>query len=281
MDFIPRLDRDRAASIIGIAAAATLVYSTFSFLSEKNKTPKGYTEIPTPAPSYPYVGHLLSLGKYPTRTFKKWHKELGPVIKLKMGVQNWVSLNDPQLAQELFAHKGIDSSRRPLTNFGLHYSYNERGVVFGNGERWKTSRGALLSVLAPKMVDKYVEKIEFEYADLANRLLRATEENGSVDPVPDLQMSSLNVISHVTVGKRYDSKDDPEFMAICRMIKNAIKLGAFEIDIPSFLPILSFIKYIYNSEKLFTDFLFGIRTVYVLLTYETRRPSQVLALYKH
>jgi hypothetical protein len=69
---------------------------------------------------------MLSLGKYPTRTLKKWHQEHGRIIKLKMGIQSWVSLNDPQLAQELFSHKGVDSSRRPLTNFGLHYSYNER-----------------------------------------------------------------------------------------------------------------------------------------------------------
>ncbi|KAI8876970.1 cytochrome P450, partial [Backusella circina FSU 941] len=254
MDFIPRLDREHVASIIGIAAAAALIYSTFSFVSKGNKTQNKYKEIPTPRSSYPYIGHMLSLGKYPTRTLSKWHQELGPIIKLKMGVQTWVSLNDPQLAHELFSHKGIDSSRRPLTNFGLHYSYNERGVIFGNGERWKASRGALLSVLAPKMVDKYMEKIEFESSDLIERLLKTTEKDGSVDPVPDLQMNSLNVISHVTVGKRYDSKDDPEFMAICKMYKNAVKLTAFEIDIPSFLPILSFIKYIYNSEKLFTDF---------------------------
>jgi hypothetical protein len=59
MDFIPRLDRDRASSIIGIAAAAALVYSTLSFFSEKNKSPEGYREIPTPGSSYPYVGNTF------------------------------------------------------------------------------------------------------------------------------------------------------------------------------------------------------------------------------
>jgi hypothetical protein len=117
----------------------------------------------------------------------------------------------------------------------------------------------VLSVLAPKMVDKYMEKIEFESSDLIERLLKTTEKDGSVDPVPDLQMNSLNVISHITVGKRYNSKNDPEFVSICKMYKKAVKLTAFEIDIPHFLPALSFVKYIYDAEKMFKDFVYKER----------------------
>jgi hypothetical protein len=59
MDFIPRMDRDRAASIIGIAAAAALIYSTFTFVSKRDKAPNGYKEIPTPGSSYPYIGNIF------------------------------------------------------------------------------------------------------------------------------------------------------------------------------------------------------------------------------
>ncbi|KAI8879367.1 cytochrome P450, partial [Backusella circina FSU 941] len=254
MDFFSRLDRDRAISIISIAAATSLVFSSLYLISDRNKTREGYKEIPVPRASYPYVGHLLSLGKYPGRALAKWHKENGPIIKLKMGIQNWISIDDPKLAQELFAHNGTHSSSRPLTNFGLHYSYNQRGVSFANGERWKAARGALLSVLAPKQVDKYLDKIEFEASELIERLVLATGMDGSVDPASDLQMLSLNVISHVTVGKRYNSKEDPEFKSICAMIKNLIKHGAFEKDLPQFLPALSFLTTVSNVEESFIDF---------------------------
>jgi hypothetical protein len=76
MDFISRLDRDRASSIIGIAAAAALVYSTLSFFSEKNKSPKGYREIPTPGSSYPYIGNTfknnLLLSNNHSQIYKKF-----------------------------------------------------------------------------------------------------------------------------------------------------------------------------------------------------------------
>lgn len=84
--------------------------------------------------------------------------------------------------------------------------------------------------------------------------MKTTESDGSVNPSPDLKMTTFNVISHVTIGKRYDSKDDPQLMTICRVIQNAIKLASIDSDIPHFLPILSFLKYIYDPEKKFKDF---------------------------
>jgi hypothetical protein len=108
--------------------------------------------------------------------------------------------------------------------------------------------------LAPKQVDKYLDKIEYEAAELVDRLVSATEKDGDVDPASDLKMLSLNVISHVTVGKRYNSKEDPEFKSICAMIKNLIKHGAFEKDLPQFLPALSFLTAVSNVEESFIDF---------------------------
>jgi hypothetical protein len=73
---------------------------------------------------------MLSLGNYPGRALAKWHKNHGSIIKLKMGVQNWISIDDPYLAQELFAQNGVHSSSRPVTSFGFHYSYDQRYCTF-------------------------------------------------------------------------------------------------------------------------------------------------------
>jgi hypothetical protein len=59
MEYVPHLDRDRAASIIGIAAAAALIYSTLTFVSKRDKAPNGYKEIPIPGSSYPYIGNIF------------------------------------------------------------------------------------------------------------------------------------------------------------------------------------------------------------------------------
>jgi hypothetical protein len=58
MDFFSRLDRDRTVSIIGVAAAASLVFSSLYFISDRKTTPKGYKDIPVPGSSYPYVGKI-------------------------------------------------------------------------------------------------------------------------------------------------------------------------------------------------------------------------------
>jgi hypothetical protein len=50
-----KFDREKASSVIGIAAAACLVYSTLSLVLKK-KEHKGLKEIPVPSSCYPYVG---------------------------------------------------------------------------------------------------------------------------------------------------------------------------------------------------------------------------------
>jgi hypothetical protein len=50
-----KFDREKVSSVIGIAAAACLVYSTLSLVLKK-KERKGLKEIPVPRSCYPYVG---------------------------------------------------------------------------------------------------------------------------------------------------------------------------------------------------------------------------------
>jgi hypothetical protein len=58
MDFIPPINRDRAASIISIASAIAIVYSTLSYVSKRNDPPKGYLKIPESKSSYLYIGNV-------------------------------------------------------------------------------------------------------------------------------------------------------------------------------------------------------------------------------
>lgn len=101
--------------IVSITAAASIVYATYQiFLSQKKVV---YRQIPIPGSSYPYVGHMLSLGELPGKTVAKWHDELGPIIRLRMGVQNWIMVNDPILAHKIFVVKGAETSHRPHNTY--------------------------------------------------------------------------------------------------------------------------------------------------------------------
>jgi hypothetical protein len=97
--------------VISIAAATTLLYSSYQLIT--NNTKQGIREIPVPGSSYPYVGHMMSLGELPGQTLTKWHKELGPILKLKMGRQTWITVDDPVLAHKIFVTHGSETSYRP------------------------------------------------------------------------------------------------------------------------------------------------------------------------
>lgn len=116
---MPRLEKEHAVpAVISIVAATTILYSSYRFVSDSNRKKKqGTREIPSPGSSYPYVGHMLSLGELPGRKVAEWHKELGPILKLKMGSKTWIMLDDPVLAQKIFVSRGADTSERPYSNY--------------------------------------------------------------------------------------------------------------------------------------------------------------------
>lgn len=108
---------------------AILFYGTCKYLSgaiiARSSAAKDVEEIPMPEGCYPIVGHMLSLGNSPGLKIKEWHRKYGPIIRLKMGIQTWILVDDPQLSQKIFVSHGIDTSYRPYSTFGYkHYGKN-------------------------------------------------------------------------------------------------------------------------------------------------------------
>lgn len=60
----------------------------------------------------------------------EWHKKYGPLLHVKMGVQDWIFIGDPQIAHDIFVSNGASTSGRPHTTFGYD--------IAGAGERYKT-----------------------------------------------------------------------------------------------------------------------------------------------
>jgi hypothetical protein len=65
-----------------------------------------------------------------------------------MGVQNWAMISDPKLAHKIFVTNGVNTSARPFSTFQTHYySYDGKGLAFGNGKDWKAARSAGMNFL--------------------------------------------------------------------------------------------------------------------------------------
>lgn len=116
-----KIKREQAISIVSISVAAGLLYSYL-----KTEPKHGLKEVPIPESCYPYVGHLFSLGKSPNVKVTEWHKQLGPIIQLKMGVKTWIMIDDPVLAHKIFVTNGVDTSYRRHTVYSYDY-YSFKG----------------------------------------------------------------------------------------------------------------------------------------------------------
>jgi hypothetical protein len=119
-----RSDKNQATPIIvSIAAATAVVYTSFciAFAHYGRKKNQNIKEIPMPGSSFPYIGHLLSLGELPGKTISKWHQQLGPIIQLQMGRQTWITVCCPILAHKIFVTCGAETSYRPYAVFTQDY----------------------------------------------------------------------------------------------------------------------------------------------------------------
>jgi hypothetical protein len=117
----------------------------------------------------------------------------------------------------------------------------------------------VLSVLAPKAVEQYMDVIEREATLLVDRLIETTEKEGSVHPVTLLELNSLNVICHVTVGKRFMSIEDPEFKKVVHMVETGMTLAGADRDMPNFLPAFSIFDYLAGTQVEMRNFINNVR----------------------
>jgi hypothetical protein len=67
------------------------------------------------------------MGAIPAHKITEWHRKLGPILRIKMGIQDWVFISDPNIAHDIFVSQGAITSGRPFITFG-------NGIV-GEGNR--------------------------------------------------------------------------------------------------------------------------------------------------
>ncbi|KAI7862713.1 cytochrome P450 [Spinellus fusiger] len=240
---------DKALIIAGAISVGTAMYITYSVTKIKEKNT--IKEIPMPSGRYPYVGHILQLSDLPHLNMHEWHKELGSIIKVKMGVKDFVVISDPLIAHEVFVKNGSITSSRPYQKFGNeHYGIGGRGIVLSeHGAKWKKARMAANDFLAPKVVNEFSYLLQQQSDILVKQLAEKTSLNGKVYPFDDLLLNSLNLVLTVCFGTYIESTDDPLFTKIIQMIDTSLEMSGLKEDLESYFPFLSFVGYLNNREK--------------------------------
>ncbi|KAI7866128.1 cytochrome P450 [Spinellus fusiger] len=208
----------------GVVAVGTALYALYS--SSKDKETGGFDKIPTPKGKYPYLGHI---------------PHLGPILHIKMGIQDFIFVSDPDIAHEIFNINGSITSLRPPNKFGDDCYSKVNGIM------------------APKAVDQMGDAMQFETSHLIDQLIKNGSTNEGVDPFNNIALQSLNVILRICLGTRMDSIEDPNFQNIVDIVQLTLLYGGVDENIDAYIPALSFISYLKGTSNRNRDFIDNLR----------------------
>ncbi|KAG1642294.1 hypothetical protein G6F44_004971 [Rhizopus delemar] len=259
---IKKIDR-KSITILSSAVMAVVVTWMIKRAIKKSKEPKtaGLKDIPTPKGEYFYIGHLPLFGKYPSFKVTEWHRELGPLFRIKMGVQDWVFIGDPEMAHELFMSKGSVTSGRPFFTYGTGYhGQGERGIVFTDyGKPWKNTRTAALDVLSPNTVDILQETIARETGNGVELMIKdafeAQEKNESINPLAYTRLTAMSIILATVFGiDGAKSVEDPLYKRIISGMEENAHYISLVGDLSAYFPVLSFLDVLFRKERKMKNF---------------------------
>ena len=95
----------------------------------------------------PLVGSLFAINwDHPQLTFMRWAERFGEVVRYRVGRENFVMLSSPRAMKEAFVTQGTVFSGRPVSPY-LRIVFHGRGIVFIDGDRWRTNRRLVLRIL--------------------------------------------------------------------------------------------------------------------------------------
>ncbi|CEG72390.1 hypothetical protein RMATCC62417_07956 [Rhizopus microsporus] len=245
---------ERYKTILGAAiASVTTIYLFKRVISgmSKKKSAK-FKGIPVPKGEYFYLGHAPLLGKRPGEVITKWHQEYGPIIKIKMGVQNWLLLGDPQVSHEILVSKGLVTAGRPEHTFlGKIHGKGGRGVVMVDyGEKWKDARNALLHILSPKSVDSLSNIIEREAEKGVKYIVELAKSDGAINPLDFSRFIAMNLMFSVAFNiPGTESFDDPTFKEMLHFVERNAHFIDLSNDASVMFPIMKLPEALFGKEK--------------------------------
>ncbi|XP_077997840.1 cytochrome P450 2F3-like [Glandiceps talaboti] len=199
----------------------------------------------------PLLGNLFALANAtPFRTLHDMAVKYGDVFTIRLGRQLVVVLNSYDAIREAMVKKADDFTGRPVLPFKTGLGTPNDGVVFANGEAWKSKRRVILKNLRAFGMGKAM--MERKILDESCHLLREFGNNQGIafNPADMTSNAVFNVICSVIVGERFEY-DDSRFKVCMEAIYSMLKIGHQYCGIGFLFPgtgsLISFINRKQNS----------------------------------
>ncbi|KAI9300611.1 cytochrome P450 [Cunninghamella echinulata] len=235
----------RKIAIIGLATK--YIYQSITSKEEKeNEKFHAYYSIPSPPLCIPLFGHLPFLGSSFALKLYYWHQKYGPLLRIKIGSQNWLTVTDPAVAYELLEKSRELIMSRPYHRFiDEYYSINKRGIVYASSENPKYINARDIEAIADPL-------LEYEIDEFIQRMIDKTKTESRVNPFLELKLMCINTYMTVAFAKRLNSIDDFTFIDGEVILDECLPLLGVDGDPPSFVPFLKWIPFASKSNAYLT-----------------------------
>nr|XP_055050846.1 cytochrome P450 2K1-like isoform X2 [Misgurnus anguillicaudatus] len=215
-----------------LAALLLLLVIYFCF-----RSPEDDQEPPGPKP-LPLVGnlHILDLKQLHVSLWNL-SKKYGSVFKVHLGPKKIVVLAGYKTVKQALVNQAEEFGERDITRIVQDIN-KEHGILFTNGDTWKTMRRFAVSTLRDFGMGK---KLSEEKIIQETRYLREVFENFQGNPFDTTQPVNYavsNIISAIVYGNRFEY-DDPKFKEMVNRANQIIFLtGSASIQIYNIIPVL-------------------------------------------
>ncbi|KAJ5507003.1 hypothetical protein N7527_009146 [Penicillium freii] len=184
------------------------------------------------------------------KTMTRWHAKYGPILRLNLGSQQFISLESVPLAKELFGQSGATFSSRPrMVMAGEVMTKGTQTATLPYGDKWKLHNRLQLSVLNPRRVQSYGKLLEAESQRLVYQLLSITDTK-------DLEIAFNRITFNIIYTLAYDknpeenTSDFKESLGLAKEFTEALINSTWAVDL---FPALDYLPGFMKPWKRFGD----------------------------
>jgi hypothetical protein len=219
--------------VVGVISA--LLYFTWFI-------PKAMPRPPGP-PSWPIVGSLFYLSKFPHRSMEELAKKHGPIMSLRLGYSNNIIISNAEMAFEVLKIHDVDFANRPRNLIiGKYLGFDYSNITFSPyGDHWRLLRKICATELLTQMRLKSFEHgRQDEMACMVENITKHSQGGKIVEMRPIFQQLISNIICRMLFGKRREKSDSllgSNFDEFFNCVLTIVEIvGTF--DIGDLIPIL-------------------------------------------
>ncbi|KAI6165786.1 cytochrome P450 [Pisolithus thermaeus] len=236
----PRIEMYFGRLFVVVASTTCLVLALRRW---RDKALRNGLPLPPGPRGLPLVGSLFDIDvAAPWTTYERWAKRFGGIIYYTLLGQEFVIINDEEVAHELMAKRSPIYSDRPYVCINELFGLDFNTGLLPYGDKWRLHR-KLFNVAFSKTTAKKYEAVQMGKAhELLVNLLSTP-----LDYPDHLATLSAAIIMAITYGYEVAPKDDPFVTSVVHLVElfvpamtaehatliNAIPLFA---HIPSWLP---------------------------------------------